>query len=100
MEQKQNPSTNEEGFKKVTNIKKQGKKNPTVGKSLIPSTSNSFGVLESQHDEPVKGEEGSPPSSKRPHQESQKGKQMDELSQFVNNDAIKQSQQSKERIHE
>ena len=69
-ENKQTPPTNEEGFKKVTNKRKQGKKNPIVSKPSNPTTSNNFEPLATQHDEHATGEDGAPPAMKQLHQES------------------------------
>ena len=81
----QSPPTNEEGFKKVSNRRKQGRKNPTISKNLNPSTSNNFGILGSQLDDPGKYLEEPPPFFEMTSPRESKGKKKEDSIQPANN---------------
>ena len=89
----------EEGFKKVMNISKQSKKNPTVSKPSNPTTSNSFKALATQHEEQATREDGVPPATKRLHQEIEKGKKTVESSKNTGDDPYEQHLHPKDSTH-
>ena len=71
-------ATDEDSFRKVTEKRKQRRKNPSVSKFSNPSTRNIFGVLESLLEEPYPVTSNAHKDPKRPHQENKKGKNIED----------------------
>ena len=76
-----NLSTDEEGFKKVTGKRRQGRKNTTVSKPSNPSTSNNYGILKSQNEDLADAKIEVRPTLKCPHQDAQKAKNTNDSNQ-------------------
>ena len=76
-----NLSTYEECFNKVTGKRRQGRKNHTISKPSKPSTSNNFGILESQNEDLADAKIEVRPTLKCPHQDAQKAKNTDDSNQ-------------------